>query len=188
MRFLSLRLIPILLSSALIVIGCATTVNQSTPPENYKGPIAAEPVIRVGDYWIFERGNSTRAKSTTVIANIEFPLWVGKTWRYDVGAHRHNQPPTTKSSPVPAWAECYVVSFGDITVSAGKFGAFQCDCQCHVVGGEGVYQEGCGMWSIWYVPEVKNIVKIKAETSANSVELVGYKLVDKISDKPPNVK
>jgi len=42
-----------------------------------------------------------------------------------------------------------------------SFGAFQCECQCHLVGGEAFYQEGCGVWTIWYVPEVKNVVKTK---------------------------
>ena len=53
----------LLLMSALIVGSCATMINQSTPPENYKGPIAAQPVIQQGDYWINERGDSTRVKS-----------------------------------------------------------------------------------------------------------------------------
>lgn len=34
----------LLLMSALIVGSCATTIDQSTPPENYQGPIAAQPV------------------------------------------------------------------------------------------------------------------------------------------------
>ncbi len=179
MRVLFLRLV--LLQSALIVGSCATTTKQSTPPENYHGPIAAEPVIQQGDYWIYERGNSTRAKSTRLLSNIEFPLWIGKGWRYDSEARRRNQPPTSTASPIPAWAECHVAAFSDVTVAAGRFGAFQCDCQCHLVGGEGFYQEGCGVWTMWYVPEVKNIVKTKTESSASSLELVGYKLADKIS-------
>jgi len=73
-------------------------------------------------------------------------------------------------------------------VQAGRFGAFQCECQCHIVGGEGIYQEGCGVWTIWYVPEVKNVVKIKTESSTSSLELVGYKLADKISNEPRNIK
>ena len=179
MRFLFLRLI--LLQSALIVGSCTTTINQSTPPENYRGPIAAEPTIQQGDYWIYERGNSTRAKSTRLLSNIKFPLWIGKSWRYDIEARRRNQPPTSTASPIPVWAECYVAAFSDVTVAAGRFGAFQCECQCHLVGGEGFYQEGCGVWTIWYVPEVKNVVKTKTEGSASSFELVDYKLADKIS-------
>ena len=108
MRFLFLRLI--LLQSALIVGSCATTTNQSTPPENYHGPIAAEPVIQQGDYWIYERGNSTRAKSTRLLSNIKFPLWIGKSWRYDIEARRRNQPTTSTASPIPAWAECRSIS------------------------------------------------------------------------------
>ena len=98
----------LLLMSALIVGSCATAVNQSTPPENYKGPIAPQPVIQQGDYWIYERGDSTRLKATTLISNLHFPLWIGKTWRYESGARRSNQPPTSTASPTPAWVECYV--------------------------------------------------------------------------------
>ena len=66
---------------------------------------------------------------------------------------------------------------------AGSFGAFQCECQCHLVGGEAFYQEGCGVWTIWYVPEVKNVVKTKTQSTASSFELVGHKGSDRISDE-----
>jgi hypothetical protein len=186
MRSSFLRLI--LLLSAPIVISCAATVNQSTPPANYNGPIAVQPVIHAGDYWIYERPDSTRVKSARLLPNLEFPLWIGKSWRFESEARRRYPPSTSTTSPIPAWAECSVVTFGDITVQAGRFGAFQCECQCHVVGGEGIYQEGCGVWTIWYVPEVKNVVKIKTESSTSSLELVGYKLADKISNEPQNKK
>ena len=170
----------LLLMSAIIVGSCATTMNQSTPPENYKGPIAAQPVIQQGDYWIYERSDSTRVKATSLIFNLQFPLWLGKTWRYESGARRPNQPPTSTASPTPAWVECYVSGFRAVTVPAGSFGAFQCECQCHIVGGEAFYQEGCGEFTIWYVPEVKNVVKTKTQSTATSFELLGHK----VSDKP----
>jgi hypothetical protein len=172
-----------LLQSALVVVSCATTINQPTPPENYNGPIAAQPVIQQGDYWIYQRGDSTRAKSTRLLSNLDFPLWIGKTWRYESGARRPSQPPTSTASPIPAWVECYVVAFRDVTVPAGSFGAFQCECQCRLIGGEGFYQEGCGVWTIWYVPEVKNVAKTKTESTASSFELVEYKVSDRISDE-----
>jgi len=68
-------------------------------------------------------------------------------------------------------------------VPAGSFGAFQCECQCHVVGGEGIYQEGCGMWTIWYTPELKNVVKMKTDSTESSFELVEYKVSGRISDE-----
>ena len=179
MRFVFMLLV--LLQSALVVGSCATTINPPTPPENYKGPIAAQPVIQQGDYWIYERGNLTRAKSATLFSNLHFPLWIGKIWRYESGARRPNQPPTSTASTIPAWTECYVNAYSDVTVAAGSFGAFQCECQCHLVGGEGIYQEGCGVWTIWYVPEVKNVVKTKTESTASSFELVEYKVADRIS-------
>ena len=170
----------LLLISTIIVGSCATTMNQSTPPKNYRGPIAAQPVIQQGDYWIYERGDSTRVKATSLIFNLQFPLWLGKTWRYESGARRPNQPPTSTASPTPAWVECYVSGFRAVTVPAGSFGAFQCECQCHIVGGEAFYQEGCGEFTIWYVPEVKNVVKTKTQSTATSFELLGHK----VSDKP----
>src|SRR6266536_4665460 len=171
-----------LLQSALVVVSCGTTINQPTPPENYQGPIAAQPVIQQGDYWIYQRGDSTRAKSSRLLSNLDFPLWIGKTWRYESGARRLSQPPSTASS-IPAWVECYVSAFREVTVPAGSFGAFQCECQCRLIGGEAFYQEGCGVWTIWYVPEVKNVVKTKTESTASSFELVAYKVSDRISDE-----
>ncbi len=91
-------LLLVLLQSAFVV-SCATPINQPAPPENYKGPIAAQPVIQQDDYWIYERGYSTRVKSTRLLSNLDFPLWIGKTWRYESGANRPNQPPTSTASP-----------------------------------------------------------------------------------------
>jgi hypothetical protein len=39
------------------------------------------------------------------------------------------------------------------------------------LGGEAFYQESCGMWTIWYGPEVKNVVKTKTHSTASSFEL-----------------
>jgi hypothetical protein len=35
------------------------------------------------------------------------------------------------------------------------------------------------MWTIWYVPEVKNIVKTKTQSTASSFELVTYRVSEK---------
>lgn len=165
----------LLLGSALLLGGCATTTNQAAPPRNYQGPMASEPVIQAGDYWIYERGDSTRTKSTRMFPSLQFPLWVGKTWRYDTAARRPNQPPNTPAE-IPAWVDCSVVALNDVSVPAGSFRAFQCECQCFIVGGERFYQEGCGTWTAWYVPDVKNIVKMKSDRTTNSFELLEYKL------------
>ena len=173
MRFLFF----LLLSVALVVGNCTTTTNQLTPPENYKGPFAAQPNVRQGDFWIYQRGDSTRVKSTRPFSNLHFPLWIGKRWRSDVAARRRNQPPTSTGT-IPAWLECYVTAFTVVQVPAGSFEAFQCECECHVVAGEGVYQEGCGVSTIWYVPEVKNIIKIRTQSTASSLELLRYRISD----------
>ena len=44
------------------------------------------------------------------------------------------------------------------------------------------------MWTIWYVPEVKNVVKTKTESTASSLELVAYKLGDTTSDEGKRMK
>lgn len=164
------------LSCVSAVSSCAIPINQITPPDGYQGAIAGHPVIQVGDFWIYEQGDSTKAKSTTLVWNLHFPLWLGKSWRYDVGTRRPNHPPGSKDAPVPAWVECYVAGLRDVEVSAGKFSGYQCDCQCYVVGGERFYQEGCGTWTVWYSPEVKNVVRVKADNPVNTLELLQYKI------------
>ncbi len=99
-----MRFVCLLLGSTLILCACAATANQPAPPQNYQGPMASEPVIRTGDYWIYERGDSTRTKSTGMFTNLSFPLWVGKAWRYDTAARRPNQPPNTPAE-IPAWVD-----------------------------------------------------------------------------------
>jgi hypothetical protein len=168
-------LLLVIFQSGLVLSSCATTTTRPTPPENYQGPIASEPVIRPGDYWIYERGDSTRSKSTRMLSNLQFPLWIGKTWRYDTAARRPNQPPNTPAE-IPAWIDCSVAAVNDVSVPAGSFRAFQCECQCLIVGGERFYQEGCGAWTAWYAPEAKNIVKMKGERPTNSFELLEYKV------------
>jgi len=43
---------------------CTPPVFPALPPENYKGPVTEQPLLRQGDYWIYETGSATRAKST----------------------------------------------------------------------------------------------------------------------------
>ena len=53
------------------------------PPGLYKGPIAEQPVLQQGDYWIYQTVSLARGKTATLAANIGFPLWLGKVWTYD---------------------------------------------------------------------------------------------------------
>jgi hypothetical protein len=154
------------------VTSCAT-IPTATPPENYKGPIAETPIIQKGDFWVYERGNSTRVKSTVLAPNIHFPLWVGKTWSFEAGALERGQAADSKAFRVPTRIECRVIAFNDVTVRAGVFGAFQCECQCRVLSGE--YRPGCGQSTFWYAPEVRNIIRTTTESTASSLDLVEFR-------------
>jgi len=166
-----MRFIFFFLGGVLAVGSCATATNHATPPENYKGPLVSQPDVGQSDFWVYQRGDSTRVKFTRPFSNLDFLLWVGKAWRNDTTARRHNQP-ATSTGTVPAWLDCHVSAFTTVQVPAGMFEGFQCECECHVVGGEGVYQEGCGVSTIWYVPKVKNVVKIKTQSTASSLEMM----------------
>jgi hypothetical protein len=164
------------LFSAAMIASCAPAIHSVFPPESYRGPRAEQPLLQAGDFWVFELANATQQKSTGLYPNIEYPLWVGKTWSYEGEARRANLPPTSTASPLRTRIDCYAGGFNQVSVRAGSFGAFQCDCQCHLLTGIGSYEDGCGDWTLWYAPEVKNIIKRKTDSTATSLELIEYRL------------
>ena len=151
---------------------CAPTLSSPTPPETYQGPIAERPSVQQGDYWVYERANGTRIKTAGLAANVDFPLWIGRKWSFAGGAVRIGQPATSPFR-ITTTINCYVVAYKPIEVTAGAFQAFECECQCtHLDGG---LEPGCGQWTIWYAPAVKNVIKLKTESTATSMELIEYK-------------
>jgi hypothetical protein len=69
--------------------------------------------------------------------------------------------------------DCYVVAYKPVEVTAGAFQASECECQCtHLDGGS---ELGCGQRTIWYAPAVKNVIKLKTESTATSMELIECK-------------
>ncbi len=158
----------------VVVSGCAPTVAPVNPPEGYKGPVAESPLVQNGDYWVYQRANTTRGKTSALVANLGFPLWIGKTWTYDGEALLWGQPQTSKAFRTPTHIDCYVAGFNQITVTAGTFNAFQCECQCNVINTG--YDSLCGVWTIWYAPDVKNVIRQKSEKTESTFELVEYKL------------
>ena len=60
------------------VASCTPVIDAITPPETYKGPLAERPVLQPGEYWIYQRANLTRVKTTAFPTNVGFPLWIGK--------------------------------------------------------------------------------------------------------------
>ncbi len=158
-----------------LVAGYASPLLSATPPEGYKGPTAERPEHQGGDYWVYQRGDATRVKfGTALLTNIEFPLWVGKTWSYQGQARLAGQPQESKAFRSPTRIDCEVAGFTQITVAAGNFGAFECRCQCNALLPQ--YNPDCGAWTIWFAREVKNIVRIKTQSTTSSMELAEYKV------------
>ena len=159
----------------LIIIplsACAPVPPPATPPTSYTGPIAEEPFSQNGDYWIYQSVTQVRLKSTKLFEQIGFPLWIGKTWNYEGGAILRGQPQTTKASRIPTKIECYTTSFTEVTVPAGTFKAFKCECKCAILSLQ--YDPSCGEWTIWYAPDIRNIVKRETESTESSIELIDY--------------
>lgn len=154
------------------VPGWTATLPSSRPPENYKGPSAERPVLQKADYWVYQRADLTRIRSTALPPNIDFPLWIGKTWSYDTEMTRFGQP-TKTARRSPARIDCQVTGVEQVVVAAGTFEAFKCKCEC--THQHPTYQPGCGEWTIWYSPEVKNIISRKTESTATSIDLVEYR-------------
>ena len=72
----------ILLVTAILT-SCTPANHRVLPPESYNGPTAEQPLFQKGDFWIYEAGNAARTKSTGLYPNLNFPLWIGKTWSYE---------------------------------------------------------------------------------------------------------
>ena len=120
-------------------------------------------------------GNGTHAKSTRLYSNQNFPLWIGKAWRYEIEVRRGRFAAKQYGFPL-AWTgrlRCKAVD--RLTVRAGTFEAFRCECDCELLIGEGQYQSGCGTWTIWYAPDIKNVHANKNCTHLYAIELIEYK-------------
>jgi hypothetical protein len=116
--------------------------------------------VQRGDYWVYQLGNLTRVKATTLAADVGFPLWLGKVWSYEGQATRVGQSPTGATPRLLTRIDCRVTVFNRVTVAAGTFDAFECECQCTILSA-GYYESGCDTWTIWYAPAVKNIIRTK---------------------------
>ena len=159
------------------VNGCTPTALPSRPTDsNYKGPIAEGPVLQADEYWIYGKTDGSRMKlgAGTLLSRIEFPLWLGRVWKYPDTASMLGGSVTGRRTDVEI--ECVAAAYEPITVTAGTFEAFRCKCQCTVSGMIGVYNEDCGTWNAWYAPQAKNIVLLKTENTASTAELVEYKV------------
>lgn len=106
------------------------------------------------------------------MANIGFPLWIGKNWSFEGEALPAGQPVESKAHRVPTQISCAVIGFEEVKVLAGTFKAFECECECKVLGHG--YEPYCGDWKFWYAPDVKNVVKQHGESTQSTFELTDY--------------
>jgi len=166
-----------------IVAACGpvtSTITTPTVPEGYQGPVAEFPPVQPADYWIYEIADGRKVSSRPEILlkspNFGFPLWVGKSWSYDEISTRIEGMELTESLPLRLRLDCQVVSFGKVTVKAGTFDAFECKCQCGMPRGFRAAERHCGETTTWYAPAVKNAVRIKADSTDRSWQMVEYKV------------
>ena len=176
------------LFASLFFFGCVPAPSLPTPPENYRGPMAEGPVVQPGDYWVYQRGDGSKIKrgAGIMLSHVAFPLWLGKRWTDDGEARMVDQPDTTKAFRTPVRIECTATQWQRIVVLAGTFESFECKCQCKTLLPQ--YAPDCGSWTVWYAAEAKNIIKMKTESTANSFELVEYKVSGKVSAEQRKVE
>jgi len=161
-----------LILTGIPLSACTPVPPPVTPPASYTGPVAEQPLGQAGDYWIYQSVGEVRMKTTKLVEQIGFPLWVGKTWNYEGGALLRGQPATSKANRTPTKIECYTTSFTEVTVPAGTFKAFKCECKCSIISLQ--YDPSCGEWTIWYAPDIRNIVKRDTESTESSIALIDY--------------
>ena len=157
--------------------GCGSRLLPERPPEDYKGLVVEGPILGMEDYWIYQRPDGSRTKlgAGNLLYHVEFPLWVGRIWKFPSTATSIiNRPAGTASIPVEI--ECFAASMASTTVKAGKFEAFECRCECMIAGAAGDFERYCGKWTFWYAPRAKNIVALISESTAGSFELVEFKI------------
>lgn len=170
-----MKTVTALIGLLISLTGCTIAPPPTTPPENYKGPVAEQPVTGTGDYWVYERADRKRVKGgAALLANLNFPLWIGKVWKTHGQALPLGQPPTSKATRIVTDVDVQVTAYKQVTVPAGTFDAFEIKFQCTIPSG--YYAPDCGQWTVWYAPKLKNVVSIKTESTATSLDLVAYKL------------
>jgi len=168
----------ILLLSGLVG-NCAPSFSPSMPPPNYTGPKAEGPIQKAGNHWVYENAHGRRftAGAGDLLGELRFPLWVGKSWGFEGGAYEESVDTTkTRRAPLATDVTCEVLSFKQITVIAGNFGAFECQCICELSPVPTDYESFCGKWTLWYAPEVKNIISMDSEGSEGSFQLMQYQI------------
>ena len=163
-----------------LIVGCTTPQAPLKPPVNYTGPITEGPILKQGYYWVYEtvHGRRFTRGSGTVLGRPSFPLWVGKWWSFETGGYLEGRDPGETPHSIAMEMLCKVVGFEQMTVVAGTFNAFQCQCTCGVLFPGPSTDPYCGKTTYWYAPEVKNVIRMDTEDTDTSFELVEFKIPD----------
>jgi lipoprotein NlpI len=165
-----------------LIYSCGATLPPSTkPPENYKGVVAESPAHETEDYWIYQRadGSTMKVRARSYPMTIDFPLWVGRTWSYSRYSLTLGQSGPSNATRVPVEATCEVAALKSINVPAGTFEAFECNCTCKVP--VDFFHRGCGWWTLWYAPAIKNVIQVRGDSTASALDLVEYKVGNQAS-------
>ena len=158
-----------------LIYSCTATLPPSTkPPENYQGTIAESPAHQPDDYWIYQKadGSTLRTRARSYPMTIDFPLWLGRTWSYSGSSLTQGQSGPSNATRIPVEATCEVAALKSINVPAGTFEAFECNCTCKVPAD--YFHRGCGWWTLWYAPAVKNVIQVRGDSTASALDLVEY--------------
>ena len=106
----------------------------------------------------FYYGNNDTVKIATVINKkasktplYEWPLKVGKKWKYEV-KWSNDEGTTGKTSQ-----DAEVVSYGEVTVAAGKFMAYKIEYKGRISNSRGYDAEMKDVW--WYAPAIQTYIK-----------------------------
>jgi lipoprotein NlpI len=169
------------LLGTLIYSCAATLMAASPPPQNYQGAIAESPLHQPDDYWIYQRadGSTMKVRARSYPMTIDFPLWLGRTWSYSGYSLTQGQSGPSNATRVPVETTCEVAALKSISVPAGTFEAFECNCTCKVPAD--YFRRECGWQKLWYAPAVKNVIQVRGDSTASALDLVEYKVGDKAS-------
>lgn len=159
-----------LVGICVLLMGCSAPAKAGESKPDAGQVVTAAPQLQKGDYWVYRRGNGEtfKRRALALAKELEFPLWVGKTWTFE-------QWLSLKLMTVDMRAE--VLNLKPVAVVAGTFDAYEIRYECSTRGP--FRQPSCGSWTRWYAPLVGNIVATKGsfrgDSTKTSWELTEFK-------------
>jgi hypothetical protein len=122
---------------------------------------------------IFNKEGELKEEFTPYKGSFRFPLFVGKKWNYAYSTTKHEkkgQPGILEDYNV----DVKVVSYEQIKLPAGTFWAFKIEESKLKWGVKPKPKRVFKHRTVWYSPEVKNVVKVEEQTEAHNLELTKY--------------